>query len=129
MGPKCLISILKSLFFWILNEKFNCTSSTITQYYCASDESCQCRRSVLAKECQKVVSVLVLTMQEVVRALTVTQKIILTYFILVSLIKVFSTKIQYRKYISSHPFLVFKEGLQGVKNSMRGIVKVRVVFK
>ena len=40
-----------------------------------------------------------------------------------------STKIQYRKYISSHPFLVFKEGLQGVKNSMRGIVKVRVVFK
>ena len=53
----------------------------------------------------------------------------LTYFILVSLIKVFSTKIQYRKYISSHPFLVFKEGLQGVKNSMRGIVKVRVVFK
>lgn len=60
---------------------------------------------------------------------TVTQKIILTYFILVSLIKVFSTKILYRKYISSHPFLVFKEGLQGVKNSMRGIVKVRVVFK
>ena len=56
-------------------------------------------------------------------------KIILTYFIPVSLIKVFSTKIQYRKYISSHPFLVFKEGLQGVKNSMRGIVKVRVVFK